>query len=249
MTSPDVSDRHRVSSAARLQGRGLDVLLAVVVGAGTLAVGAGLGRSEAALEASSVAAAAAVLTILLARRAPLAAFGLLFGVATLSALTIDLPFGRVRVEQPAILGLFVLLLLQGRLRAFRPIAISASVACFAIYFGTMVLSSILNAPAIMVSARLLIWTGISMLGAVVAFALVWGHKGEEQRVLSLVGLLQGLLGLGIALAFFTLGPNGIPGVQVSPGEAAKVASIDYEANLYASLLGLQIGRASCRERV
>ena len=216
----------------------LDVLLAVVVGVGTLGVGAALGRSATALGASSVAAAAAVVTILLARRAPLASFGVLFGVATLSRLVIDLPFGRVRVEQPAILGLFVLLLLGGRLRAFRPMAISASVACFAIYFATMVLSSILNAPALVVSARLLIWTGISMLGAVVAFTLVWGHDGEEQRALSWVGFLQGFIGLGIALAFLALGPNGIPGMQVSPGEVPKVASIDFEANLYASLLGL-----------
>ena len=179
-----------------------------------------------------------MLTILLARRAPLASFGLLFGVASLSLLTIDLPFGRVRIEQPAILGLFVLLLVQGRLRAFRPIAISASVVCFAIYFATMVLSSILNAPVIAVSARLFIWLGISLVGAVVAFALVWGHDGEEQRALSWVGLLQGLLGLGVALAFFALGPKGIPGMQVSFGEVPKVASVDFEANLYASLLGL-----------
>lgn len=236
--STEIPDDRRQSLAGRLTGPNFDVFLAVVVGAGTLGVGTGLGRSVGAFEGSAVAAAAAVLTILLARRAPLAAFGVLFGVATLSLMTIDLPFGRVRVEQPAILGLFVLLLLQGRLRAYRPVAISVSVACFAIYFATMVLSSILNAPAIAVSARLLIWTGISMLGAVVAFALVWGQDGEEQRALSWVGFLQGLVGLGIALAFLALGPGGIPGMQVSPGEPPKVASIDFEANLYASLLGL-----------
>jgi hypothetical protein len=238
MASAEISDSPRQRLARRLAGPNFDVLLAVVVAAATLGVGTALGRSTAALEASTVAAGAAVVAILLARRAPLASFGVLFGVATLSLMTIDLPFGRVRVEQPAILGVFVLLLLQGRLRSFRPIAISASVACFAIYFATMVLSSMLNAPAIMVSARLLIWTGISMLGAVVAFALVWGHNGEEQRALSWVGLLQGLIGLGIAVAFLALGPGGIPGMQVSPGEAPKVASIDFEANLYASLLGL-----------
>jgi hypothetical protein len=178
-----------------------------------------------------------VVTILLARKAPLVAFGVLFGVATLSRLAIDLPVGRVRVEQPAILGLFLLLLLQGRLRVFRPIAIAVSVACFGVYFAVMVLSSILEAPQIAVSARLAIWTGISMLGGVVAFALVWGHEGEEQRALSWIGLLQGLFGIGIAVAFFAFGPDGIPGMQISPGELPKVASVDYEANLYASLLG------------
>ena len=238
ITSAEISESRRQRLARRLAGPNFDALLAVVVAAGTLGVGTGLGRSVAAFEASAVAAAAAVVAILLARRAPVAAFGVLFGVATLSLMTIDLPFGRVRIEQPAILGLFVLLLVQGRLRAFRPIAISASVACFAIYFATMVLSSILNAPEIAVSARLFIWLGISMVGAVVAFALVWGHDGEEQRALSWVGLLQGLLGLGVAVAFFALGPSGIPGMQINPGEVPKVASIDFEANLYASLLGL-----------
>jgi len=170
------------------------VALAVVVGLGTLGVGAAIGRSEAALEASSVAAAAAVLTILLAEGAAGIVWGSLrCGYAV--AMTIDLPFGNVRVEQPAILGLFVLLLVQGRLRAFRPIAISACVACFAVYFATMALSSILNAPEIMVSARLLIWTGISMLGAVVAFTLVWVTTGGAARSM-LVGFLQALLGLG-----------------------------------------------------
>ncbi|HEX9043728.1 MAG TPA: O-antigen ligase family protein, partial [Candidatus Limnocylindrales bacterium] len=214
--------------------------LGVTVAAVTLLGGILAGRSTEAVATSSLAAVAALATVLLVERAPRLAFGLLFLVASLSRITIDLPFGHVRLEQPAILGAFGALVLLGRLPRpdRRVLAIGL---CFGAYLAIMVIASLLEAPALAVSARLLVWTAISMLGAVVAYALLVGDAGEpgiEQRLLAWVGGGQAAVGLVIAVAFLTLGPTGIPGMQLSPGEVPKVASVDFEANLYASLLAM-----------
>jgi len=212
--------------------------LALATAATTLAVGSIAGRTPEAFAASALAAAAALVIILLIRPAPVLAFGVLFLVASLSRLTIDLPFGHVRVEQPAILGSFVALAVLGRLGTLRDRSVVALGACFGLYLTVMVLSSVLKAPVLAVSLRLLIWTAISMLSAVVAYALLVGRPGEEQRSLSWVGALQGIAGFAIAGLFLVAGPLGIPGMQVSPGEVPKVASVDFEANLFASLLAM-----------
>lgn len=219
-------------------GRLVIPALAVATAATTLAVGSIAGRTPAAFAASALAATAALVIILLIRRAPVAAFGLLFLVASLSGLTIDLPVGRVRLEQPAILGSFVALAMLGRLGTLRDRSVVAVGACFCLYLAVMVLSSVLKAPVLAVSLRLLIWTAISMISAVVAYALLAGHPGEEQRSLSWIGALQGIAGFAVAGLFLLAGPLGIPGMQVNPGEVPKVASIDYEANLFASLLAM-----------
>jgi hypothetical protein len=219
-------------------GRLVIPALALATAATTLAVGSIVGRSPEAIVASALAAAGALLIILLIRPAPVMAFGVLFLVASLSRLTIDLPFGHVRVEQPAILGSFVALALLGRLGTLRDRSVVAVGACFGLYLAVMVVSSVLKAPVLAVSLRLLIWTAISMLSAVVAYALLVGRPGEEQRSLSWVGALQGLGGFAIAGLFLVAGPLGIPGMQVSPGEVPKVASVDFEANLFASLLAM-----------
>jgi hypothetical protein len=212
--------------------------IALATAAATLAVGSIAGRTSETLASSALAAAAALAIILLIRPAPVLAFGLLFLVASLSRFTIDLPVGRVRVEQPAILGSFVALAVMGRLGALRDRSVIAVGACFGLYLSIMMLSSVLNAPALAVSLRLLIWTAISMLSAVVAYALLVGRPGEAQRSLSWVGALQGFTGFAVAVLFLVAGPVGVPGMQVSPGEVPKVASVDFEANLFASLLAM-----------
>jgi hypothetical protein len=212
--------------------------IALATAATTLAVGSIAGHTPETLASSALAAAAALVIILLIRPAPVLAFGLLFLVASLSRFVIDLPVGRVRLEQPAILGSFVALAVLGRLRALRDRSVIAVGACFGLYLSIMMLSSVLNAPALAVSLRLLIWTAISMLSAVVAYALLVGRPGEEHRSLSWVGALQGIAGFAVAVLFLVAGPLGIPGMQVNPGEVPKVASVDFEANLFASLLAM-----------
>jgi len=236
----DLAEALRASIAGDTPDRGRLVVPAVAVATAgtTFAVGALVGRSSDAILTSGIAAVAALVIILLVRSAPVLAFGLLFLVASLSRLTIDLPVGHVRVEQPAILGSFLALAVLGRLGTLRDRSVAAVGACFGLYLTVMVLSSVLKAPVLAVSLRLLIWTAISMLSAVVAYALLGRRPGEEQRSLSWVGALQGLGGLAIAGLFLVAGPLGIPGMQVSPGEVPKVASVDFEANLFASLLAM-----------
>jgi hypothetical protein len=213
----------------------LGLLVASVTMTGLVVLG---GRTPSAVAAALVASVAAGLIVGLVPSRPLAAFGLLVLLASLSKETLDLSVGRVRLEQPAILAAILALSLSRRWPRWaevRPVVVI--IGAFAAYFAILILSSLLYAPQMATSARMLIWTAISMSGGVVAFALLVRLRADGGGWFVTTGVFYAIVGLIIAIAFLIAGPDGIPGMQVNQGEPPKVAGLAWEANLYASLLG------------
>lgn len=213
--------------------------LAVVLGAGALLGFIVLGdRTIAGLALALVASMAAGTIAMLVVQRPAAAFAVILLLASLSRVVIDLPVGRVRLEQPAIIAAFITLTVTHgwpRRALIRPLL--PLIGAFAVYLVVLTLASIVNAPAPMVSARMIIWTLLSMAGGAVTFALLVrrGEAGSDTWF-TVTGVAHALIGLAAAAAFLAMGPNGIPGIQLSPGEPPKVAGFAFEANLYASML-------------
>lgn len=196
-------------------------------------------RSPTAILLSVVASIAAGATAILVVLRPLAAFGLLFVLASMSAIVVQLPIGRVRLEQPSIIAALTALAVTSRwprrseIRPILPI-----VALFTIYLVVLIVASILHAPEPLVSGRMIIWTTLSMVGGFAVFALlVRADNGHPETWLVGTGVLHSCVGLAIASAFLLFGPSGIPGMQTSPGEVPKVSALAFEANLFASTLG------------
>jgi hypothetical protein len=214
--------------------------LSVIVGLGSFAGMTLLGeRTFEAIVASTVASLGAAFIVVLVVERPIAAFAVLLGLASVSGVVIGLPFGRVRLEQPAIIAALVTILVTrswprpSDLKPMLPL-----MAAFGVYLAVLVLASALHAPQPLVSARLIIWTGLSMAGGLVVFSLLVRTRSEEAGDwFTVTGVAHSALGLLVALAFLLLGPTGIPGMQVNPGEAPKVAALAFEANLFASMLG------------
>jgi hypothetical protein len=214
--------------------------LSAVLGSGAFVGMVALGdRTPETVLATFVAALAAALTVILVVERPVAAFGLLFVLASISSFVVDLPIGRARLEQPSIIAAIITLVVthgwphRSRIRPMLPIA-----ASFLFYLAVLTLASALYAPKPLVSARMIIWTALSMAGGVAVFALL--VRAGPERVdawFIATGVGHSLIGLGIAGAFLILGPTGIPGMQTSPGEVPKVAGLAFEANLLASMLG------------
>lgn len=215
-------------------------VLSLLLGAGAFGGFILLGdRTPVDLLAALVASLAAAAIVILVVRMPVGAFGLLLLLATISRWVIDLPVGRVRLEQPAVIAALVTLALTHgwpRWSLVRPVLPIA--ASFVVYLVVLTLASVLYAPQPTVSARLIIWTVLSMAAGVVVFSLLTRPDTKDVEAwFTATGVFHAIIGLGIAGAFLVLGPKGIPGMQVSPGEPPKVAGLAFEANLYASMLG------------
>lgn len=211
---------------------------------GLLAIGAFVGmallgdRTPMTLLLSLAASLAAGLTVILVIERPVFAFGLLFILASISDIVIPLSVGRVRLEQPSIIAALIALAVgtpwpRPLIRHILPI-----VLCFFAYLVVLIVASAVHAPEPLVSARMIIWTTLSMGGGLVAFWLLVGwddHRVGDWFVGT--GVAHALLGLLVAGAFLVAGPFGIPGMQTSPGEVPKVTGLAFEANLFASMLG------------
>jgi len=211
------------------------LLIAAVAFAGLVVLG---DRTPMAVAMALGASVAAGLVVVLVPSRPLAAFGVLILLASLSKETVDLSVGRVRLDQPAVLAAMLALALTRRWPRWaevRPVAVI--VGAFAAYLAVLTLSSVLYAPHLATSVRMLIWTAISMSGGAVAFTLLLRLPTGGEGWFTANGVLHAVVGLTIAIAFLMAGPDGIPGMQVNPGEPPKVAGLAWEANLYASLLG------------
>ena len=190
---------------------------------------------------SSVSAAAAVAWLTPSR--PVAAFGILFLVASLSRGTVATPLGNMRLEQPAIVAGFAALLLTRkridirRLRPLWPIG-----AAFGLYLACLMLSSVLFAPDRADSLRMTFWTGLSMAGGVLALLLLARSNARATDWILLSGYVQAIPAFVIAILFFSLGPVLIAGATPAPGvqeplsSLPKVFSLSWEANIYASFL-------------
>jgi hypothetical protein len=171
-------------------------------------------------------------------RRPVAAFGVLFLLSTLSRWTVELPVGNMRLEQPAIAAGLLALLYARRvpdratLRRLLPIAVA-----FMVYLGALTASSLLHSPDRVDSLRMVFWTGLSMAGGLLVFLLLFGQDfAGSSRWFRLTAGGHASLGILIAALYFTLGPVVIAGTDQVPGMAGKVFALSWEANLFASLL-------------
>jgi hypothetical protein len=93
------------------------------------------------------ASLAASLTVILVVERPVAAFGLLVVLASISGVVVALSVGRVRLEQPSIIAaLITLAVTRGwpRWSDLRPVL--PIVASFSVYLVVLILASALNAP-------------------------------------------------------------------------------------------------------
>jgi hypothetical protein len=217
----------------------------VLVVSAALGVGAFLGlsllgdRTPVGLLVALVASLGASATASLVVRSPLTAFALLLTLASVSGVVIALPVGRVRLEQPSIIAALVMLVATRGWPRRADLALVVPIAgSFALYLVVLTLASLMHAPQIAVSARLIIWTTLSMGAGVAAFVLVW--RSDAQGAVgwfTVNGVGHALAGVVVAIAFLLLGPEGIPGIQTGLGEVPKVAGLAFEANLYASMLG------------
>ena len=224
---------------SRAQRVVIEIVSAGVAGALWLVGDKTIGNT--ALIVLSVGAAAVV--VWLSPSKPVAAFGVLFLMATLSRGVVQTSVGNMRLEQPAIVAGWAALLLMpsrvdlGRLRHLWPIGVS-----FAVYLGCLTLSSVLFAPDKGDSLRMSFWTGLSMSGGLLALLLL--ARGTTRAIdwVCLSGYVQAIGGILFAVLFFTLGPvllagaTPAPGVQEALTSLPKVFSLSQEANLYASFL-------------
>ena len=214
------------------------IAIAVAVLAGSLAVWLLGDHSWANLCRATLAIGGAGLVTWWSTRRPIAAFGVLFVLSSLSRWTIELPVGNMRLEQPAIvvglLALFYARRLPDRatFRRLLPIVIA-----FMVYLGALTASSLLHSPDRADSLRMVFWTGLSMAGGLLVFLLLFGQDPEgELRWLRLTGGGHAALGILIAVLFFTLGPVVVSGPDPVPGMDPKIYGVSWEANLFASLV-------------
>jgi hypothetical protein len=216
------------------------VVAAAVVGAGLWLTGT-RDLNNLILVFLAIGGAAAVAWLAPCR--PVAAFGILFLLASLSALDLSTRIGNMRLEQPAIVAGYAALFLGpvrpslSRIRRLWPIG-----AAFGVYLVCLTLSSILFAVDRMDSLRMTFWTGLSMLGGLLALLLLARGATRATEWILGSGYLQAIVGFGAAVVFFGLGPVWLagsvqaPGVTLPVSSIPKVTSLSWEANLFASFL-------------
>ena len=212
--------------------------MAIAVLVGSLAVWLLGEHSLDNLGRATLAIGGAGLAAWWATRRPVAAFGVLFVLATLSRWTIELPLGNMRLEQPAIAAGLLALLYARRLpdratlRRLLPIGIA-----FMVYLGALAASSLVHAPDRPESLRMVFWIGLSIAGGFLAFLLLFGQNwGGELRWLRLTGAGHASLGILIAVTFFALGPVVVTPPDQAPGMLGKIYAVSWEANLFGSLM-------------
>src|SRR5207253_5055338 len=140
-----------------------------------------------------------------------------------SRVTLDLPVGSMRLEQPAIAAALLVLALTGKLRDVRSaprLLIFAAIA-FGIYVAVLAASSALMAPTPAASLRLVLWQAISLAGALAAFLLVRSEPAGSLGWLSFSGAANAVAGIVAAFVFF-VAPDLSFGVQGGQSVLPKV---------------------------
>lgn len=215
------------------------VLTAVSVAtwAATWAIGDRTAES-ALLLALAIAGAGAAAYLVPLR--PTVAFGIIFLLASVSRLTIELPFGTMRMEHPAIAFAALALLIDRRgplYRLQRPRRSELAIlGLLCGYLAVLAVSSIVAAPQPLASLRIVAWTAISLVGGVVAYILLRTEPVGAERWFRIGGFLLALAGIGIAAWYFFQGPSDIPGMSSPTMPWRKVGAYAWEPNLYASFL-------------
>lgn len=161
-------------------------------------------------------------------------------LASVSRVTLDTPIGTMRLEQPAIAVVAVVLIATGRMRILRrlPRQSLGLAMAFGTYLGVLAVSSAFIAPDPGASLRIVAWLGISMFGGVVAFVLAWPQPTGAMEPLAFGGAAKGAVGIAVAVAFLVGGPGFESGIQEVHGILPRVHAFTWEANLYASFLAI-----------
>lgn len=229
--------RHRAALAATGLFAAAFVALWLVTGGGPS------NAIRAALAAGGLGA-----IVWLMPRYPVAAVGVTFMLAALSRITIELPLGTMRLEQPALAALIALTIWHRRslnLPSLEPISLML-MAGF-VYLGALAASSALVADDPAASLRLVAWTALSMIGGLVAALLLAGRAARAMAwfsgatgILAVIGLLS-----GVGYVLFAIGAPWILGAGTT---LPRVSAFVLEPNLYASLLAATIPLALERWR-
>ena len=96
------------------------------------------------------------------------------------------------------------------------------------------------APQRLDSLRLVVWLGVSMVGAVVVYILARPDPARSVEPFAFGGAAKAALGFAAALPYLVLGPTADWGVQEALGILPRVHAWSWEANIYASFLAMSI---------
>lgn len=189
-----------------------------------------------------IATAGAIVAAWAATTRPMLAIGALFLLASLSRLVIDTPVGTMRLEQPAIAVVAIVLLVRGRLGVLRSVSRTelAIAGAFAGYLAVLAVSSAIRAPQPIESLRLVAWLAISMVGGGVVYVLARPTPPIAVPPFAFAGAAKGAVGIVVAAAFLVFGPGADWGIQEAQGILPRVHAFTWEANIYASFLAIVI---------
>ena len=187
-----------------------------------------------------LAGAAAIAAAATATRRPYLCLGILFVLASFSGVTLETPIGTMRIEQPAIAAVALVLVATGRWRRLLQVERTALVVAFAfaLYLIVLGLSSAFVAPEPAGSIRMVVWLAISMVAGLVALLLIWPEPDESVLPLAVGGAIKGAFGLVFAVLYLVAGPAFNLGIQHPDGVLPRVHAFTWEANLYASFLAM-----------
>ena len=171
---------------------------------------------------------------------PTVAFGIIFLLASVSRLTIELPFGTMRMEHPAIAFAALALLIDRRgplYRLQRPRRSELAIlGLLCGYLAVLAVSSVVAAPQPLASLRIVAWTAISLVGGVVAYVLLRTEPVRAEGWYRGSAFLLACTGIAVATWYSVQGPSEIPGLASGLLPWRKVFAYAWEANLYASFL-------------
>jgi hypothetical protein len=194
-------------------------------------------RSLPSLTVTVVSVGGAGLAVWLVPRHPGAAFGVLLLLAVSSGVTLELPPGTMRLEQPGILAVGLALLLRRRVAVDRPAPILVLIGLAALaYVAVLAASSALLAPEPMKSLLMTGWTGLSIVGGALAYILLRRDPAAGARWLLIAALVTAVAGTLNGLLYWLFGPAWHLAIQGAYGPLPKVTAFAWEPNLYASLL-------------
>jgi len=187
-----------------------------------------------------VSIAGALVAGISVRSRPVLAFGVLFALAAFSRLTVELPPGTMRLEQPAIAAVGLGLAVSGRIRVpsgYERRLVAPIVAGLVVYLACLTLASAFVAPDRIESLRIAAWHALSISGGVAAFLLLRGRAAAVTPWLVGIGLVAAAIGVIVGLLFLVVGNGWTLGIQGTTEGFPRVYAIAWEGNLYASFLG------------
>ena len=226
----------------------LDVAIAAAALLGAIVAWFVAGPGPLNLIISLLAFGGAALAAMLVPRNPVAAIGVVILLAPLGRLTLALPVGQMRIEQPAIAALLLAAVIhRRRLPALNWRPLVPAVAAAGAYLLVLAISSALVAPQPIASLRIVGWTLLSMVAGLL---MVWLTAHRPAQVLgwfTAAGVFTAVLGLALAAVYYFVGFDAAS-VGIGSYGPPKVVALSHEPNLYAIFLAAMAPFAAERFR-